>query len=247
MKQSARPLIMRLAATAAIISLSIQTANADWITDKLQDTCAGTDFMSKQAQDVRNQVDSFVNRSETAIQPPSPVGDLSCLNDLMSSIDLTSIFSGAMGGMGGLMNKLGVSGLSAATGPGGIEGMICQFAQQKWQELTGKLQQAFQGGGSGGSGGSSLGAPDYMENFGSANFPPIATGSSGSGNEGDGTGIPGSETNTGNGMGNTTPITGPNTPGILNNGQNPMTDNPWTNGQTPGAVLNPYRNNKNHR
>lgn len=176
MKPLAPTLFMKLATSTVLVCVSVQSANADWITEKLQETCAGTSFMSKQAEDVRKQVEDYVNRSEAAIQPPSPVGDLSCLNDLMSSIDLTSIFSGAMPGMSSLMNKLGGAGLMAATGPGGIEGMICQFAQQKWQELTSKLQQAFQGGGSGGSGGNELRVPDFMENFGAANFPAIATG-----------------------------------------------------------------------
>jgi hypothetical protein len=219
MKPLAPPLFMKLAASTVLVCVSVQAASADWITEKLQETCAGTSFMSKQAEDVRKQVEDYVNRSEAAIQPPSPVGDLSCLNDLMSSIDLTSIFSGAMPGMSSLMNKLGGAGLMAATGPGGIEGMICQFAQQKWQELTSKLQQAFQGGGSGGSGGNELRVPDFMENFGSANFPTIATG-------GDGQTTPiltGTNGDANNGD-RTAPISGSQTQGL---------------GLTPGVILQP--------
>jgi hypothetical protein len=84
----------------------------------------------------RQNVESHVTRAEASIQPPTPIGDLSCLNDLMN-IDI-DFLSGELFSIGDIFGDL-LSGLQNVTLEG-IQGevtrQICAFAAEKWSELT---------------------------------------------------------------------------------------------------------------
>ncbi len=88
------------------------------------------------ANGARQNVESHVTRSEASIQPPTPVGDLSCLNDLMNiNIDF---LSGQFFSLDTLFQDL-MSGFQNITLEGigeQVTRQICQFAQEKWEELT---------------------------------------------------------------------------------------------------------------
>lgn len=84
----------------------------------------------------RANVESHVRRAEASIQPPTPVGDLSCLNDLMNiNIDF---LSGQFFSLDSLLGDF-MNGLQNITLEGigeEINRQICAFAQKKWSELT---------------------------------------------------------------------------------------------------------------
>lgn len=92
------------------------------------------------ANAARRNVENHVARAEASIQPPTPVGDLSCLNDLMNvNIDFLSgqFFSldSLLGDfMSGLQN-ITLEGIGQAVG-NQVGRQICAFAQEKWSELT---------------------------------------------------------------------------------------------------------------
>lgn len=205
MKPTTRPLFIQITASALAIAISASTAHADWITEKLSETCSGTAFMGKQAANVRQQVEDYVTRNEAAIQPPAPVGDLGCLKELMTGVNL-DFFSGMIPNV---QSMFGSAFSGMAMGPGGIEGMICSFAQQKWAELTGKLQQGLQGPAAG------LQVPDFTSNFGSGNIPGINIGNQAAGNRPD------------NFDGSITPQPFV-TPGVVNSGITPSMLQNWT-------------------
>lgn len=127
-------------------------ANADWISDKLSDSCSGASS-SALSQSVRDNIEDSMKRAEAAIKPPSPVGDLGCLEDLMGDVGI-NIFSAEQGGdfggsmasgvvqqlMGSLGDQLGGAGLGDLLDAGGDPmGAICKFAEEKWGELSGSL------------------------------------------------------------------------------------------------------------
>ena len=88
------------------------------------------------ANAARQNVESQVARAEASIQPPAPVGDLSCLNDLMN-IDL-DFLSGQFFSLDALFQDL-LSGFQSITLEGigeEVTRQICAFAQEKWEELT---------------------------------------------------------------------------------------------------------------
>jgi hypothetical protein len=88
------------------------------------------------ANAARRNVESHVTRAEASIQPPTPVGDLSCLNDLMNiNIDF---LSGQFFSLDTLFQDL-LSGFQNITLEGigeEVTRQICRFAQEKWEELT---------------------------------------------------------------------------------------------------------------
>lgn len=88
------------------------------------------------ANAARLNVESHVTRAEASIQPPTPVGDLSCLNDLMNiNIDF---LSGQFFSLDSLLGDF-MNGLQNITLEGigeEINRQICAFAQEKWSELT---------------------------------------------------------------------------------------------------------------
>lgn len=88
------------------------------------------------ANAARLNVESHVTRAEASIQPPTPVGDLSCLNDLMN-IDI-DFLSGQFFSLDSLLGDF-MNGLQNITLEGigeEINRQICAFAQEKWSELT---------------------------------------------------------------------------------------------------------------
>ncbi len=116
------------AAAAALASLFAVQAEADWVREAISADC------SEQARDriaagTRRQIESAVRRAEASIEPPSSVGDLSCLDKLMElPLDwfaptggLESLFSGSFDGVIG-------SGASAR--------QMCSFAERKWRQVT---------------------------------------------------------------------------------------------------------------
>jgi hypothetical protein len=129
-------------------------AQADWIADKLSDSCSSESANAIQ-RSVRDNIEDSVKRAEGAIQPPSPVGDMGCLGDLMSSTGL-NIFSEEQGGdfggsmasgivsqlMGQMTQNMGaglgpLSDIIGGVGAGGDPMQaVCAFAEEKWAELT---------------------------------------------------------------------------------------------------------------
>lgn len=117
------------------------------------------------ANAARTNVESHVTRAEASIQPPTPVGDLSCLDDLMN-VD-TDFLSGQFFSLEGLLGSFS-SGLQDITleGLGGeVNRQICAFAQDKWSELTEPLTLSPE---------DLLGdvSPDFTSNFALINLSP---------------------------------------------------------------------------
>jgi len=117
------------------------------------------------ANAARQNVESHVTRSEASIQPPTPIGDLSCLNDLMN-IDI-DFLSGELFSIGDIFGDL-MSGLQNVTLEG-IQGevtrQICEFASDKWSELTKPLNLSVD---------DLMGdiSPDFTSNFALLNVTP---------------------------------------------------------------------------
>jgi hypothetical protein len=109
-----------------------QAAHADWLQGAFDDRCDPA-VSNSIADAVRNQIEDQVARAEASIRPPSPIGDLSCLTDLMTSpIDIFSNIGGIFGNlMGGLTSFPSVDDLGNQ-----ISRQICQFAEQKWNEVS---------------------------------------------------------------------------------------------------------------
>lgn len=123
------------------------------------------------ANAARLNVESHVTRAEASIQPPTPVGDLSCLNDLMN-IDI-DFLSGQFFSLDSLLGDF-MNGLQNITLEGigeEVNRQICQFAQEKWSELTEPLNLSVD---------DLLGdvSPDFTSNFALIN---VAQGQTGSG------------------------------------------------------------------
>ena len=152
MKQSA------LAACAAI-SFALP-AQADWIKDMTSERCSDRS-RTRVAASVRDQIEFSVRRSEAAIAPPAPVGDLGCLEGLMSlpidtfapSGGLGSLFSGSLDGI--------------LKGDGSQARQFCGFARKKWMEATRGLATATKGD-------STFVLPDFASSFDLVNFPAKA-------------------------------------------------------------------------
>jgi len=122
------------------------------------------------ANAARLNVESHVTRAEASIQPPTPVGDLSCLNDLMN-IDI-DFLSGQFFSLDSLLGDF-MSGLQNITLEGigeEVNRQICQFAQEKWSELTEPLNLSVD---------DLLGdvSPDFTSNFALLNVSPGQPGS----------------------------------------------------------------------
>lgn len=118
-----------------------QDASADWIRDSLDKACS-EESASLVAERARKRVEDHVSRAESAIKPPIPVGDLSCLEDLMDTP--LDIFSGSIGlpDLTGIFNDT----LDGVIDMGdGITRNVCQFAEEKWQEVTEPLNSAVSG------------------------------------------------------------------------------------------------------
>lgn len=196
-------------ACAGIISAPFMASAQDnsWLLDLQNDACSDE---SKQtiADLVRKQIEDAVARAEAAIQPPAAIGDLSCLNDLMTApLDTFSNVGGLLGSLqGGLTGSI--------TGAGGnVSRQVCDFAAEKWAEVTEPLNMrlsALSGVGSDLWDGFDLtrnGSSSSNGSTGSSTWSGFGNGNNtGTGsNTGTGTGN-GSNTGTGTGTGNGTGI-----------------------------------------
>lgn len=129
--------VMRVLAGAALAGiLSSTPVLADWTEDIQNANCDASDRAAF-GQSLRDHIEANVRRAEASIQAPTPVGDLSCLNDLMNAP--LDIFSG----MGSLLGSLS-AGLSNLSAPSlnldmDISGAICGAAAKKWSTLTSGL------------------------------------------------------------------------------------------------------------
>lgn len=119
----------RIAAAVCVLASALAVpAQADWVRDAISDDCS-PHARDRIAAGTRRQIESAVRRAEASIDPPSSVGDLSCLDGLMKlPLDwfaptggLESLFSGSFDGVIG-------SGASAR--------QMCSFAERKWRQVT---------------------------------------------------------------------------------------------------------------
>lgn len=123
-------LLLRAAPLAIVIGMIPATSHADWIPSVLDERCAAEDVNGVSTA-VRDSIEASVRRAEASIQAPTPVGDLSCLNDLMlQPLDIFSSIGGLLGNL-----QQGLSNLSLNLDID-VSGMICQMAAEKWAELT---------------------------------------------------------------------------------------------------------------
>ena len=123
---------------AGIVWFAALVAHADWIHDMTSEDCS-PESRDIVAANVRNQIESSVRRAEAAINPPSPVGDLSCLDGLM---DIRLDDFGTVGGL----EDLFTTSLDGLLDLGKDQTRrICKFAEQKWKEVTGPVSSAIPG------------------------------------------------------------------------------------------------------
>ena len=87
------------------------------------------------ANQVRGNIEDFVRRSEASMMPPSPIGDLSCLSGLMAApLDTFSGIGSVLGTLGADLSSQSTSALSGLGGA--ITSRICDYAAEKWGDLT---------------------------------------------------------------------------------------------------------------
>lgn len=124
-----------------MMSLPAHADNLSILREKTSALCAAGD-RDTSAESARKNIESHVARAEAAIQPPIPIGDLACLNDLMNfdlsvlssgMFNLDSLFSGLTSGL-----DLSVDGIIDATGEA-VSKEICSFVDEKWKDLTDSL------------------------------------------------------------------------------------------------------------
>lgn len=124
---------------AIILAMALMPAPAqsnDWISEVLDDRCSAE---SKQGitDSVRDAIESSVRRAEAAIQAPSPIGDLSCLTDLMEMpLDTFSNIGGLLDAFESALPSLDDFAIDID-----VAGMVCGFAAKKWGELTQPLNE----------------------------------------------------------------------------------------------------------
>lgn len=124
-----------IAGVTLLVSLAAPSVvHADWISSTQDDRCDPQDIEAV-TTNIRAAIEASVRRAEASIAAPMAIGDLSCLNDLMNAP--LDIFSN----IGGLMGSLQAGLLSSVSFPMDLDvsGMLCDFAAEKWGELTGGL------------------------------------------------------------------------------------------------------------
>lgn len=122
-----------LCAALAAVTIVPGPALADW-TRSIQDERCSPESADALSKALRDAIEANVRRAEAVILPPTPVGDLGCLNDLMTApLDTFSGVGGMLGSLtGGLGNFDGGSiGLDID-----VSGMICKAAAERWADLT---------------------------------------------------------------------------------------------------------------
>lgn len=129
----------RSCSLALLFALSVAPvpAASDWIPSSLDARCDPSD-VDGISNSIRDAIEASVRRAEASIAPPAGIGDLSCLDDLMNApLDIFSNIGGIMGTLqGGLFSSLSFPVDFDASG------MLCQFAAEKWGELTSGLGDA---------------------------------------------------------------------------------------------------------
>lgn len=115
------------------VPLTASAQDNSWLMD-LQNQQCSEESRQTIANSVRQQIEDSIARATAAIQPPAALGDLSCLNDLMTA-PLDS-FSGIGGILGSLQG--GLTGAISGAGSN-VSRQVCQFAAEKWGEVTGPL------------------------------------------------------------------------------------------------------------
>ncbi|MFG6083430.1 hypothetical protein ACEUZ9_004690 [Paracoccus litorisediminis] len=125
---------IRAVLTAALMSTAMTgMAHADWTKDVLDARCA-EERRDRMSEDLRKTVDASVRRAEASILPPTPVGDLGCLNDLMTlPLDTFSSIGGLLGSLTSGLGGFDASGLDLDID---VASMVCGVAAEKWATLT---------------------------------------------------------------------------------------------------------------
>lgn len=125
---------LRTVLTAAIMTTALTgTAHADWTKDILDSRCEEVQ-RERMSEDIRDSIDESVRRAEASILPPTPVGDLGCLNELMSvPLDTFSMVGGLLGSLSAGLGSFDTSGLDLDID---VASMVCGAAATKWASLT---------------------------------------------------------------------------------------------------------------
>lgn len=124
-----------------------------WVRDILNDYRCDPEVANRLASAARLGVEREVRRGERSIKPPTAVGELSCLNNLMNSPQLDLLYStrsispGNM--LSGILNQVLAGGSSPfgnidinTIASGGfdptrvIPSSLCQLAQDRWDQET---------------------------------------------------------------------------------------------------------------
>jgi hypothetical protein len=127
----ARQIPLLAASVIAIAAISPGMTKADWISSSLDQRCHPDDIAGV-TDNVREAIEASVRRAEASIMAPAGVADLGCLNDLMSApIDIFSNVGSVMGALqGGVFDSLPFDMDMD------VSGMVCDFAAEKWGDLT---------------------------------------------------------------------------------------------------------------
>lgn len=126
---------IRVALAAALLTTAIApAAHADWTKDVLDARCEDAQ-RDRMGQGLRDSVEASVRRAEATIQAPTPLGDLACLNDIMTlPLDTFSGIGSILGNLAsGLVNS--ASGMISSL-DFDVAGAICGMAAEKWATLT---------------------------------------------------------------------------------------------------------------
>lgn len=122
---------MNCKTTTTLISLVLLLASqghADWVKESQIPHCS-EESRNRIADITRRQVETSVRRAESAIEPPSAIGDLSCLDGLM---DMPLDWFAPTG----KLNSLFQGSMDAVIGSGTNAKRICKFAEQKWRQVS---------------------------------------------------------------------------------------------------------------
>ncbi len=124
-----------------------------WVRDILTDYHCDPEVATRLATATRLGVEREVRRGERSILPPTAVGELSCLNNLMNSPQLDLLFSTRSISPGNILAGILNQTLSGGNSPFGnldinslanggfdptriISSSLCQLAQDRWNQET---------------------------------------------------------------------------------------------------------------
>ena len=131
-----------------------------WVRDILTDYRCDPEVATRLATATRLGVEREVRRGERSIKPPTAVGELSCLNNLMNSPQLDLLFSTGSISPGNILTGILNQVLSGGSSPFGnldinalanggfdptrvISSSLCQLAQDRWNQETIPLLGSF--------------------------------------------------------------------------------------------------------